>query len=283
MILIAFGFAACGTPKSSDERKIVVVSIAPLGYIVEQIADTTVRVEVLVPETTSPETYEPTIKQIHSLSNASAYLAVGLIDFEHELEGRIKEIAPNAKYLNVSQDLQLLEGECVHGDHNHSHGTDPHIWLSPKLVRQISVKVAELLIAQNPDSEQLYVDNLTKFTTLIDSLDVELASILSNAPRVFAIAHPSLTYFANDYGLTQIPVEIEGKEPSANSLRQTIEQVRKAKVATIIYSKQASDQAAKTLAREVGASLVEFDPLSADWANNLRYISKEIANGAGQN
>lgn len=280
LILSSIAFISCGsvaTPKGD----VIYVSIAPLKYIVEQIADSNVRVEVLVPETTSPESYEPTIQQIKELSRAKAYISIGLIDFEQALSGKIEDIAPQTAYLNLSDGVKTVMGSCGHAhgsDHNdHGHGSDPHIWLSPKIIRQMSMKVAELLSSIYPQSSELHEQKLAQLIRSIDSLDRYIHNSLdSTSGRSFAIGHPSLSYFAEDYNLNQISIEVDGKEPSVRALKQLIDTLRVNKISVILYQRQTSDAAAQTIARETGGRAIEFDPLSDDLLENLRRLTDTL-------
>lgn len=268
--------------KVNNDKPIVAVSIAPLGYIVEQIADSTVQILVTVPETTSPETYEMTAKQMAQISDAQLYFAIGLIDFEQQLGAKIQSIAPQTQYVNLSENMTLLEGSCGHdhGDgHNHDHLVDPHVWLSPRLMKQIAGDVARLLGEKNPDLAQLYGENYGRLALKIDSLDVILqAKFDSCENKSFAIVHPSLTYFAKDYGLNQISIEQDGKEPSVLKIKKVIDSLTFHKVKKILYSRQNPNATAQQVASQIGAEIVEYDPLSGAWFDNIVYLSEVICN-----
>lgn len=269
-------FTACGTGKIRNNRGGVYVSIAPIAYLVERIADTTITVGILVPETTSPETYEPTTLQIQKLSESRAYIHTGLIDFEKELAGSISELSDSMVILNLSEGVELITGSCSHGgDHaGHAHGTDPHVWLSPRLMRGFAEQIALTLTDLYPENGELYRANLVLLHHEIDSLDRYIGS---KKLEKFAIAHPSLTYYARDYGVEQYAIEIEGKEPSIAQMKELVEQLKSQKVTKILTQKQTSDAAAVTIAREVGAQVVEFDPVAKEWLDNMYYITNQIA------
>lgn len=274
-------FASC-VGKVNNEKPIVAVSIAPLGYIVEQIADSTVHILVTVPETTSPETYEMTAKQMAQISDAQLYFAIGLIDFEQQLGAKIQSIAPKTQYVNLSQNMTLLEGSCGHdhGDgHNHDHLVDPHVWLSPRLMRQIAGDIVKLLCEKNPNLAELYGENYDKLVMKIDSLDSVLVNKFDSCKsKSFAIVHPSLTYFAKDYGLNQISIEQDGKEPSVLKIKQVIDSLTLYNVKQILYSRQNPNATAQQVASQIGADVVEYDPLSGAWYDNIVYLSDVLCN-----
>lgn len=275
--LLALLLIGCGqVPKSEDE--VIYVSIAPLKYVVEQIADSDTRIEVLVPETTSPESYEPTVQQIKALSNARAYISTGLIDFERALYDKIRDIAPNTAVLDLSKDVDVLKGDCSHNDDGHGHGIDPHIWLSPEIVSGMGYQVAGLLTRFRPDSASVYQERADLFKGRVDSLDRYIRRALSGAKRNdFAIGHTSLTYFADDFGLNQIAIEVDGKEPSVKAIKQLVDSLQRMGVKAVLFQRQTSDAAARTIARELqGGRAVEFDPLAPDWMNNMYRLTDSL-------
>lgn len=272
---------SCGD-KIKSNKPIVAVSIAPLAYIIDQIADSTVDILVTVPETTSPETYELSAKQMAQIADAQFYFAIGLIDFEQQLQKKIGSVAPNTTYVNLSEGIDLLDGTCGH-DHSsgdgHDHLIDPHIWLSPRLIKTMATKVTELLSQKNRDLSELYSNNLVKLIRSLDSLDASLVSKFAKLDnKSFAIVHPSLTYFARDYGLNQVSIEVDGKEPSVLKTKQVIDNLQNKGVKKILYSRQSPNAAAKQIASQIDAEIIEYDPLKRNWSDNITYLSDVLCN-----
>lgn len=268
-----------------NDQGTIFVSIAPLRYLVERIADTTFNVEVLVPETTSPESYEPTMQQVRLLSGARGYVAVGLIDFEHSLRGGVAGVSDSLRYLDLSQGLDLVQGVCSHVGHSHNsshdahggHGADPHIWLSPRMLGQMAGRVAEMLVELSPGDSTFYRQNLAALQGELDSLDrAVVATFEGKNERSFAIAHPSLTYYARDYGLQQLAIEVEGKEPSVRGFKELVALLRSRGVDVVFYQRQVSGRSAEVLAAEVGGAAVEFDPLAENVVENIGYITQQL-------
>lgn len=275
--ILSLFLIGCGhSPQPKDE--VIYVSIAPLKYVVEQIADSGTRVEVLVPETSSPESYSPTVQQIKSLSDARLYISTGLIDFEQALQGKIGEIAPNTTLIDLSENVDVLEGDCGHSHGNHEHGIDPHIWLSPKIVREMGNRIAGYFSELKPDSAHIYRERANAFAQRIDTLDTYIRKVLANAARSqFAIGHTSLTYFADDYGLEQIAIEADGKEPSVKVMKRLVDSLEQLGVKAVLFQRQTTDAAARTIARELpGGRTVEFDPLAPDWMGNMYRLADSL-------
>lgn len=94
--------------------------------------------------------------------------------------------------------------------------------------------------------------------------------------ETFLIYHPALTYFARDYGLTQISIEDDGKEPSPTHLQTLIRNCRRDKVKVIFVQQEFDTRNAQVIAREVGARIVPINPLSYDWEQEMTHIIQAL-------
>lgn len=274
IVLVAF-FVSCGDRKVVVENR-AVVSIAPLKPIVEGILGDDFEVSVLVPQGASPETFEPTPKQLSEVESARFVFGTGLLEFEQEL---LYRIARNEQIINLSQGINLLAGTCSHAhhthtkcSHNHAHGIDPHIWCSPKSLAKMTENIYNAIAREMPDSVN-YDKNYTTLCIKLLELDEEISELCRQSPRsTFVIYHPALTYLARDYGLTQIAVEHEGKEPSAKHLAKIIEQARAEGVKHIFYQSEFPASSVEAICKDTNATAVEINPLDEDIFENIRHI-----------
>ncbi|WP_304707734.1 metal ABC transporter solute-binding protein, Zn/Mn family [uncultured Rikenella sp.] len=276
IILSFLLFTTSCTTSFKPKNQSIFVSIVPLKYIVEQIVAPGSSVEVLAPETASPESYEPTVRQIQALADARAYITTGLIDFEQTLLEKIPEAAPKTPVCNVSQPIELLH---IAQSEKHAHGgIDPHIWLSPRRVAVIGKEVADFLGKLEPDSAAIYRQRAEIFAVRIDTLDHRFQRVAQKAKRKqFAIGHTALTYFADDYGLQQIAVEADGKEPSVMNIKQLVDSLQKADIRTVFFQPQTSDAATQAIVRELpNGRAIEFDPLAAEWMDNMSRLADSL-------
>lgn len=280
VILVAM-LQACGTaPKGNG--KILFVSIDPLRFITQQIVGEEWSVQTFVPKGSSPETYDPTPSQLVEVSQSKAFFMAGYLSYEVQWGERLKENAPNVEFCNTAQGIDLLTSKHYHGKEEHQ-GVDPHTWTSPRNMMQIAKNVCLVLSRIDASNKEQYLQNLDKLNTRLAKVDSTLTEELQNCKqKTFAIYHPSLTYFANDYGLRQLCIEDEGKEPSPQQLQQLIEQCRAQGVKTIFIQKEFNVQNAQVIAQEIGAQLVQIDPLNYDWEEEMlkiaRYLSNETTN-----
>ncbi|HOI56881.1 MAG TPA: zinc ABC transporter substrate-binding protein [Phycisphaerae bacterium] len=193
-------------------------------------------------------------------------------------------------------DAEAPNGGAAAGDHGHSHGSeagrqtdreapsseaakgdDPHIWLSPRLVRIQAKTICDALVRLDPEHGSEYLENLKRFEDDLDGVDRKLTTVLEPLRgREFFVFHPAYGYFADAYGLRQTPVEIEGKEPGPKQLIGLIEKARKAGVKVIFVQPQFSTTAAETVARSIGGAVVPMDPLARDYLANLTAMAEKI-------
>lgn len=163
----------------------------------------------------------------------------------------------------------------AHG-HSHAHGIDPHIWTSPRALQRMAANAYEAIHALWPDSVK-YTENHARLQEQLAALDARTAGkIAASGVRYFIVYHPALTYYARDYGLQQVAIEDDGKEPSARALARLIEQARRDSVRTIFYQSQFPASAVEVIARDIEAQSVAIDPLKEDVIANIDSLTDLI-------
>lgn len=261
--------------ESSKQDATIYVSITPLKSIVEEITCGDFEVRILVPQGASPETFEPTAKQIAELSDSHLLFQTGLIDFEQSLVGRVTE---QTKVVNLCEGVELMAGSCSHHHHSHSHahGIDPHIWTSPKALMTMVDNVRDCIMREYPDSTK-YDVAADKLQQRIAELDRYCASRIDDAAlRVMMIYHPAYTYYARDYGIEQIAIEHDGKEPSPRQLTTLVERAKSNGIGAILLQPQYSEDKVRSIAEECGAEIVVTDPLCEDIIAEIARITDII-------
>ena len=271
-IICALLIVGC-TTKSDSDKKTIFVTITPMQSIIEEITAGDFDIEVIVPKGASPETFEPTPKQVTSFSDAELIFSTGIIDFEQSL---VERIDGDAEVVNLSNGIELIAGSCSHGNHKHKHGVDPHIWTSPRALRTMVTNAHKAIMAHYPDSVK-YTEATGRLLERIDALDTYCATrIKAEGVEAMMIYHPAYTYYARDYGIEQIAVEHDGKEPS---LRQTTALIEKAKehgVKAILRQPQYSEDKVRAIANDAGAEIITTDPLAEDILGEIERVTEII-------
>lgn len=272
LLLIPF-FWGCKHEKL-DNKPLISVSIEPLRNIVEHLAGDYYKVVTLTPVGASPETYEPTPKQLMDVSNSKLYFAIGTLGFEKQQLERMKETAPTLKIYTMSDGISLLSVQHEgHGD-----STDPHIWMSPKNVVQMARNVCNALCQNDPEHTAVYKKKLADLERHADEVDRRIRLMVSKVRyRNFLIYHPALAYFANEYGFRQLTIEQDGKEPSSEHLATIISEAKAAEVHIIFLQREFKGRSVKSISEATGARVVIINPLAYRWDNEAIAIAKALA------
>jgi len=280
-ILLIISFSACtGQGKKEVKERTITVTIEPQRYFTEAIAGDHFKVVSMVPKGSSPETYDPTPKQLVSLGESEAYFRIGHIGFEVSWMERLMKNAPHTQVFDLSKGIEFIHEEGhVHGDHYHVGGVDPHTWNSSINAKIIANNIFKALCALDKENETYY---LARYDSLIHRIE-ETDSIVFNtlkqndkADHAFMIYHPALSYFARDYGLHQICIEEGGKEPSPAHLKGLIEISKFEDVHVIFVQPEFDKRNAEIVAKETGTKVVPINPLSYDWNEEMIHIAKSL-------
>jgi zinc transport system substrate-binding protein len=261
------------------------VSILPQKYFVEKIAGDKFDVKVMIPPGASPATYEPSPSDLVNLHKAAAYFRIGHIGFEIS---KMMDIVRMNKKMNIydcSENIELISGEPhSHGEEEigeheeeadgHT-GINPHIWLSPKSVIRISGNILNGLIDLDPVNKDIYTANCNGFVSDLEKLDMEISVMLKDLKsRKFIVYHPAWSYFARDYGLEEVSIEIDGKEPSAGTIRRVIDTAREENIRIVFVQKQFDRKLADNIASEINGRVIQLDPLEEKWFDNIIVIAR---------
>jgi len=261
----------------------IFVSILPQKTFVEKIGGNLVDVSVMVLPGSNPATYEPKPGQMAALSKARIFYAIG-VPFEKVWLKKMASINPGMRIVHTDKGIEkipmdtdifadgnLEKSARDKADHDDHGVNDPHIWLSPPLVMVQARNILMSLLDVDPANRSVYEENYRNFIMELLALDAEIREIFAKKGKdmAFMVFHPAWGYFAEAYGLRQIPVEIEGKEPKPAQMRRLIEHARGKGVKVIFVQPQFSTKSAGIIAKAIGAQVVFANPLDPEWIRNL--------------
>ncbi len=276
----------------------VAVSIPPQAEFVERIGGDRVRVLVMVPPGANPHTYEPAPHQLVELSEAALYIKVGSgIEFELVWLDRIVSMNREMLVVDASEGIkpgaaEIAGGdyasddtrnraapEPTGGDHQPAHSEiDTHIWVSPRNAMIMVENTCRGLIAVDPEHREYYTARLDEYRKELAELDRSIERLFAGKTnRKFIVYHPAWGYLARDYGLEQVSVEAEGKEPTARGMKHVIDQARRLGIRAVFVSPQFNTKSAEVIAREIGGDAVHADPLAPDYIENIRAVTEALA------
>ena len=257
---------SCSSAKNDNANKIT-VSIEPLRYLTEQIVGDRFEVVTMVPKGSSPETYEPTARQMADLSESILYIKVGELGFERTWMPRLTSNAPHITVVYSSEGIT-------------SHiGDDPHSWMSARNAIIMAHNIYEAVKRIDVKDSVFFRQRLDSLCNVIHATDKYIRQTTAQAHcKSFIIYHPALTYFASDYGLEQLALEEHGREPSAAELEQIISTARAKGVKTMFVQREFANRNVDIITNTIGARKVEINPLGYDWNKEMRRIAAEIRN-----
>ncbi|HZL11497.1 MAG TPA: zinc ABC transporter substrate-binding protein [Prolixibacteraceae bacterium] len=278
LYLLVIILLAC-QPKQKEVASLVSVSILPQKYFVEQIAGNLLKVNVLVPPGSSPHNYSVLPSQMKDLAKSKVWLQIGLLTFEEAWKDKFTEINKDLVIVNCSEGIvPIAESEEEGHDHGHSGAFDPHIWLAPAEVKVIAQNTLNALKVGFPEHSGVFEENYARFISKIDSLSSEIKQKLAPLKnRNILIFHPTLGYYARQYNLEQIPLELDGKEPSPKHLKDIVDLAREQNIHVIFIQKEFDTENALQLSREIGGEVVVIDPIDYQWEKQILDITEKIA------
>lgn len=293
----------------SGEPIIVAVSVLPQAEFVEKVGGDKVKTVVIIPPGADPHSYEPSPRELGKVSEARMYVTIGIdMPFEEVWIDRFESIDSETLIVNSSDRIELKkladhdhhEGEeeeehagDFEADHaneseeNHENESeevheetelDPHIWTSPANAKIMVENTYKGLVKIDPENKEYYTQNRDAYLKELDALDARIREKLEGREeRNFMVYHPSWGYFAADYNLTMIPVEIEGKEPSAQDLAKLVDLAKEKQVKVIFVQSQFNTRSAQAVAEEIGGEVIAVDPLAKDYIANMDKVSDIFA------
>lgn len=261
------------------EKAPLVVSVDPQRSILQEIVGDRHEVISLLVTGTNPETFEPTVTTRMAVERTPAFFTTGVLPFEQAL---IEKMGTKNAY-DTSKGLELIYGTHGHSHHMHSdmHGDlpDPHVWVSVRNARRVAANMVEQMVRLEPENASFYTENYKRLDARLDSLDRVISERLAALPadrRAFAVWHPSLSYFARDYGLEQIAVGFENKETSPVRIAAVAEEAREHGVKVFFYQTGTDSRHASTLNKAIGSELIEMNAMAPDWEQQLENVTDAL-------
>lgn len=264
LFILILTLVACST--KNEQSNVITVTIEPYRYIVESIAGNAWNVRTLLSKGANPETADLTPSAITSLANSKAYMFVGGLGFEKAWLRNIAEVHPGLLMVDTSQGVPCL-------------ADDPHLWTSPDNMSLIADNVCNALCELDSAGHEGYCSRLHEFKEMLHRVDSVIAGKLADSRgKGFVIFHPSLTYFSRLYGLNQLVMEHHGKEPTVSHFRALVDSARTLGVKHVFVQQEFHAKLTETVASELGARIVNINPLNYDWQHEILHIANSLCN-----
>jgi zinc transport system substrate-binding protein len=267
----------------------VFVSIPPQKWLSDKIGGALVTTDVLVNKGQDPHTYEPTPKQLTTLSRAKLYFTLDL-EFEKQIIPKLEQTVPTLHIIDTADSIPkiaMTEHEHdepepgnqapSHKEGHHHEGLDPHVWLSPLNLKIMAADMAQAMISHDSANKATYEKNLLELNKILDQLHQKIEHELAPyRDASFYVFHPAFGYFAHTYHLRQQAIETGGKSPTPRQLSALITQAKAGKARVIFVQPQFDPKSAQAIANAIHGEVVPLDPLAEDVAANLEIMASRI-------
>ena len=207
-----------------------------------------------------------------------------VVDGNHMLAGQELHFTVEVVGTREATLEEIAHGH-VHGAHDHHHhhhpgGVDPHTWSSISGAKVIAKNTLDAFVSLDPENKEYYQANYEQLTKEIGETEKTVSSLLHSLDnKTFIIYHPALTYLANEYGLTQLCIEMDGKEPSPAQLKELVETAREHNAKVVFIQREFDQKNAELIAKETGCRLIPINPLDYDWGKEMIHIAKSLVDG----
>lgn len=282
LLALALGCSKTTPPPAAAKKPLLLVSIAPYKFLAQRIAGENFDVAAVVPTAANPHSFEPTAKQVQEISRGEVWFRIG-----ESFEGKVLPILQKHNSELLVQDLRdgisLIEDRhslaCSKCSMDH---LDRHIWLSPKLAAEQAALIEQALSKKFPESQPLFQANCRKLKEELLSLDTEIQAILKNVrKRTILVSHPAFAYFCKDYGLEQLSIEYEGKDPRPKHLEEILKRAVSESMEVALALPQHNNKGAQMIAEKLHMSIHLIDPYSPDYFETMRKLAHLIAEPNG--
>ncbi len=276
IFLTVLGLLGCG---SGGNKAVVVVTTIPVAADwVKQVGGDKVVVKSLLKGYEEPHSYEPNPKDAQVIAQAQLVVRVGL-GLDEWLNGLIANAKnPRLKILTLAEGVEIIEEGEGNGEHR-SHGVheqgNPHIWLDPDVAKMGVKRIALILAEIDPDNSGFYHQKSEGYLRQLDSVQTVLKDMVANLKdRKFVALHNSWPYFCRGFGFEMVQAiePLPGQEPSAKTVVQLAQRMRRDSVRVIVLEPQQNRDIALALAQEAKAKMVVLSQFNGTRPANKTYL-----------
>ncbi len=268
LILAVAGFQLFSTtaPVNDDNKLDITTSFYPLAEFARQVGGEFVNVTSITPTGVEPHDFEPTPQVLLNIYQSDLFIYNG--GGVDAWASKFASGSPGIESLNISEFISTLLPALTQADAENpaleEERFDEHFWLSPKLAQQQVIIIRDRLISIDPEHSQTYRTNAELFFEQLAMLDQDYQTGLANCDLSVAVtSHAAFGYLARDYRFEQIPIAglSPDEEPSAGDMAMIAKEAQARNVSYIFFETLVSPKLAQTLASEIGAKTLVFNPL----------------------
>ncbi len=285
VVVVASG---CGSSSQSPAPGLRILVTTPiLGTLVTELVGDAAQVDVLMPNGVDPHDFQPSAKDAQRLQEADLIVVNGT-NLEESLKDPLAQAQASGRPIFVATDHVDIR-EFAAGELADEGPLDPHIWLDPARMSQVTAALALEL------RSQLGIDLTDRASALgrrLRDLNVAIAAEVETIPgaqRELVTGHESMGYFSERYGFRLvgaiIPSLSSQAEPSAGQLADLATLVDAEKVPAIFTEIGTPTAVANAIADQTGVKVVAVGshtlPADGSYFTFMREVTRAIVSGLG--
>ncbi len=267
------------------EKLPVIVSIFPVGDMVQQVGGEHVDVTFMLPPGASPHTFEPRPSLVKKISSARIFFMIGA-GLEFWAEKFVSQAGPHLTTVVLSKGVSLIHSTGHHNDrsdvsYHKSEAANPHIWLDPEISKSMVSKIVSTLIQVDQKNLKYYEKQGQKYMDELDKLDRLIKTTVARFKiKKYVSFHASLDYFARRYGLESAGVieAAPGRNPTPIQIINIVAMIKKHRIRAVFSEPQLNPRAAEIIAKEADVKVLLLDPMGnprlkarSTYINLMRY------------
>lgn len=272
---LASALTALPTAATEAPKPKVLTSCLPMYCLAANVAGEFAEVENLLPAGVDPHEFQFAPRDLRRLAAADLIVVNGL-GLEDWLMKALDR-ASGRRSLRIVEAAAGLSGHLLEspGARRPEPGSrrapqagsfNPHVWLDPLLAAHSVTNVQRALAQIDPPNADGYARNARAFVARLRQLDEEIRAVVATfRQRHLVTQHDAFAYFARRYGLQMVGVlhEAPEVEPSPRHRKRLAEIIRDRGVKVIFIEPHASSRLARQIARDLGLTVAELDPLES--------------------
>ncbi len=286
-IFIGFSLISC---TNHEEAYDVYVTVYPMKFVTERIFEGTGYTVGIVPGVTSHEnSVDWSPKEIIAMTEATYLFYVGA-NYDQYIDYQINSIFTDkdvqlVKVENQTDYIQFIEG--VIDNHNEeipndsSLGTDPHFWVSPLKVIQVTNLIYDKLILKFDDSDFKMRNNYNKLIDDLEILSDAFQEVISHANKIAMTSTNIYGYLRDDYGFNYISISPgyheETEQFTSQEKEEIVNHAIENNIKYIIYEKYTSSPLSNAVFDELVN--LNMDPVKLEFHILQSLTDEDIANG----
>ncbi len=209
--------------------------------------------------------------------------ATGLPEIVLTIENPLVRFAQNLNILSLADLFQICRGNFDFLKHKRVLDTDdPHAWLSPDDMAKTVPLIVNALGERRPELAGTFAKRGEELRKSLADMSARIHAMLDGAgTKTFLTFHQSWAHYARNFGLREVSVELEGREPGPKGMAMLMDFAKANNIKAVVADSLTSRAAVEAIAKNLEATVIYATPLAEDWPGALLEFSEKLAGVLG--